>query len=265
MCVYRADLTISGEAGLRIVTHLDRLPKILTFRILSGPPIPLCLGHSANSASITNAPDLVMSIPYRLTDRFVVILRRKMRTEMAAFSWQRSGGLPWRQNREIYRSRAQADVACRLSHLRQRSRQTGRSRPRQPPGATARALSGIQRGSPLSPFPEQSRRLSDHVSSVPAGRNLDHQPRTRCRQIAPLPQTLTLSIQKCETARRNDPVFTMDRPRRGPENPHLMRNRPVSPERRYQESVLPETLTIRDTWENIQSFPGLMKETQHAT
>ncbi|MFM0291511.1 hypothetical protein, partial [Paraburkholderia megapolitana] len=89
MCVYRADLTISGEAGLRIVTHLDRLPKILTFRVLGDPPTPLCPGHSTNSASITDASDRFAPIPYRLTNQFVVILRRKMRTKLEAFSWRR--------------------------------------------------------------------------------------------------------------------------------------------------------------------------------
>ena len=80
-----------------------------------------------------------------------------------------------------------------------------------------------------------------------------------------LPQTLTLSIQACQAKRKDDPVFTMDRPSTGPENPHLTRNLPVSPENRRQESMLPKTLTIRDPWENIQSFPGLMKGTQHTT
>ena len=198
MCVYRADLTISGEAGLRIVTHLGRLPKILTFRIFSGSPTPLCLGHSANSASIPGAPDLVVSIPYRLTDRFVVILRRKMRTEMGEFSWRCPGGRAWRQNREISRGRAELRAECRLNHFRQRVQPVWAQQPQTAPSRHCWASAGNSERSPVSPFPKQARRFRGYVPSAPAGRNLDHRPRTHCEHNASLPQTLTLSIRKCQ-------------------------------------------------------------------
>src|SRR5258706_1708887 len=50
--VYRVALTIAGEAGLRTATHLQPLPKRLTFSILRAGPVSLLVAGSGKVVEI---------------------------------------------------------------------------------------------------------------------------------------------------------------------------------------------------------------------